>query len=142
MKRILFALTLAFWASISYAQNINYTIESTFQPLTMEEMMMAARANANRQEVMRQRFEEYQDKAYDCYNRGDFNGFIYYSDYALSTGWYNSKLYYDRGAAYERLHDYRKAKKEYKRSFKKGYYPAQAAYEQCKQHQKAWKKSH
>ena len=61
--------------------------------------MMAARANAYRQEVMKQRFEEYQDKAYDCYNKGDFNGFIFYSDYALNTGWYNSKLYYDRGTA-------------------------------------------
>ncbi len=114
MKRVLFTLTIVFWASISYAQNINYTIESTFQPLTMEEMMMAARANAYRQEVMKQRFEEYQDKAYACYNNRDFNGFIYYSDYALDTGWYNSKLYYDRGAAYEMLHEYRKAKKEYK----------------------------
>ena len=141
MRRILFLL-LVFWATVSYAQNINYTIESTFQPLSMEEMMMAARANAYRQEVMKQRFEEYQDKAYNCYNKGDFNGFIFYSDYALNTGWYNSKLYYDRGAAFERLHDYRKAKKEYKNAIKKGYYPAQAAYEQCKLHQKEWKKSH
>ena len=35
-----------------------------------------------------------------------------------------------------------KAKKEYKRALKKGYYPAKAAYEQCKVHKKAWKKSH
>ena len=141
MRRILLLL-LVFWATVSYAQNINYTIESTFQPLSMEEMMMAARANAYRQEVMKQRFEEYQDKAYNCYNKGDFNGFIFYSDYALNTGWYNSKLYYDRGAAYEKLHEYSKAKKEFKRAIKKGYYPAQSAYEQCKVHQKAWKKSH
>ena len=141
MKRF-FLLSFVFWAAVSYAQNINYKIESTFQPLTMEEMMMAARANAYRQEMMKQRFEEYQDKAYSCYNKGDFNGFLYYSEYALNTGWYNSKLYYDRGAAFEMLHEYSKAKKEYKRALKKGYYPAKAAYEQCKVHQKAWKKSH
>ena len=76
------------------------------------------------------------------YNKGDYNGFIFYSDYALNTGWYNSKLYYDRGTAFERLHDYRKAKKEYKRALKKGYYPAQSALKQCKINQKNWKKSH
>ena len=128
--------------AFSYAQNTNYVIESTFQPLSMEEMMMAARANAYRQQIMKERFEEYQDKAYNCYNKGDFNGFIYYSDYALNTGWYNSKLYYDRGAAFEKLHEYRKAKKEYKRALKKGYYPAQSALTQCKINQKNWKKSH
>lgn len=142
MKKFILVLSLIFMCAIGYAQNYNYVIESTFQPLSMEEMMMAARANAYRQQRMKERFEEYQDKAYEQYNRGDFNGFIYYSDYALSTGWYNSKLYYDRGMAFERLHDYRKAKKEYKKAIKKGYYPAQAAYEQCKAHQKAWKKSH
>lgn len=141
MKRF-FLISLVFCTAVSYAQNINYTIDSTFKPLTMEEMMIAARANANRQQVMKERFEAYQDKAYNCYNKGDFNGFIYYSDYALNTGWYNSKLYYDRGTAFERLHEYRKAKKEYKRAIKKGYYPAKAAYEQCKVHQKAWRKSH
>jgi tetratricopeptide (TPR) repeat protein len=142
MKRYLLLFAVVFVATIGYGQNINYKIESTFQPLSMEEMMMAAQANAYRQELMKQRFEEYQDKAYSCYNKGDFNGFIFYSDYALNTGWYNSKLYYDRGAAYEKLHEYSKAKKEYKRAIKKGYYPAQSAYEQCKVHQKAWKKSH
>lgn len=142
MKKFLLTLMATICVAISYAQNTNYVIESTFQPLSMEEMMMAARANAYRQQIMKERFEEYQDKAYNCYNKGDFNGFIYYSDYALNTGWYNSKLYYDRGAAFEKLHDYRKAKKEYKRALKKGYYPAQSALIQCKINQKNWKKSH
>ena len=142
MKKFLLTLMATICVAFSYAQNTNYVIESTFQPLSMEEMMMAARANAYRQQIMKERFEEYQDKAYNCYNKGDFNGFIYYSDYALNTGWYNSKLYYDRGAAFEKLHDYRKAKKEYKRALKKGYYPAQSALTQCKINQKNWKKSH
>jgi tetratricopeptide (TPR) repeat protein len=142
MKKFLLTLMATICVAFSYAQNTNHVIESTFQPLSMEEMMMAARANAYRQQVMKERFEEYQDKAYNCYNKGDFNGFIYYSDYALNTGWYNSKLYYDRGAAFEKLHEYRKAKKEYKRALKKGYYPAQSALTQCKINQKNWKKSH
>jgi tetratricopeptide (TPR) repeat protein len=142
MKKFLLTLMATICVAFSYAQNTNYVIESTFQPLSMEEMMMAARANAYRQQIMKERFEDYQDKAYNCYNKGDFNGFIYYSDYALNTGWYNSKLYYDRGAAFEKLHEYRKAKKEYKRALKKGYYPAQSALTQCKINQKNWKKSH
>ena len=142
MKKFLMLFLVAFISIKGYAQNINYVIESTFQPLSMEEMMLAARANAYRQQRMKELFEEYQDKAYAYYNKGDFNGFIYYSDYALKTGWYNSKLYHDRGAAYEKLHDYKKAKKEYKKAIKEGYYPAKAAYEQCKINQKAWKKSH
>lgn len=82
MKRILLIFSVFFVTLVGYSQNYNYVIESTFQPLSMEEMMMAARANAYRQQMMKQRFEEYQEKAYDCYNKGDYNGFIYYSDYA------------------------------------------------------------
>ena len=127
--------------SLSYAQNINIVNGSVYQPLSMEELMMAARANAYRREMAKQRFEEYKEKAYTYYNRGDYSGFIYYSNIALNTGWYNDKMYYDRGVAFEMLHEYSKAKKEYKRAIKKGYYPAQSAYEQCKFHQKTWKKS-
>lgn len=82
MKRILLIFSVFFVTLVGYSQNYNYVIESTFQPLSMEEMMMAARANAYRQQMMKQRFEEYQEKAYDCYNKGDYDGFIYYSDYA------------------------------------------------------------
>lgn len=142
MRKYLFLLFFFFVASISNAQNRNYVIESTFQPLSMEEMMMAARAKAYHQERMKERFEEYQKKAYDCYNMGDYKGFIYYSDFALKTGWSSGRLYYFRGEAFEMLHDYRNAKKEYKRALKNGYYLAQSAYEECKIHQKVWKKLH
>lgn len=142
MKKYLFLLYFVFVASISNAQNRNYVIESTFQPLSMDEMMMAARAKAYHQERMKERFEEYLDKAYDHYNNGFYKAFIYYTDFALKTGWYSSKLYYDRGQAFEMLHDYRNAKKEYKRAIKKGYYPALSAYDECKLHQKEWKKLH
>ena len=112
MKKILIALAISFAIGEGYAQNINYTINSTFQPLSMEELMMSARAEAYRQQIAQQRFEEYKDKAYTYLNKGDYQGFLYYSDYALSTGWYNNKMYYDRGVAFEKFHEYRKAKKE------------------------------
>lgn len=131
-------LAFGLFATTGSAQLV---INSQFKPLSYEELMLHAQAEAYRQQERKERFDEYQDRAYNCYNRGDYNGFIYYSDYALKTGWYNSKLYYDRGAAYKRLHEYGKAKKEYKRAIKKGYHPAQSAYEQCKIHQKAWKKA-
>ena len=140
MKKFVMFFLVGFTSIVGYAQN--YVIESSFKPFSMEELMIAARANAVRQQRMQESFEEYREKAYYYFNKGDYKGFIYYSDYALSTGWYNNKLYYDRGIAFEKLHDYSKAKKEYKKAIKKGYYPAQEAYEQCKVHHKAWKKSH
>ena len=141
MKRYVVVLLIVLVTTMSRAQNVNIVNGSVYEPLPMEVLMMAARANAYRQEMAKQRFEEYKDKAYNYYNRGDYSGFIYYSTIALNTGWYNDKMYYDRGNAYEMLHEYRKAKKEYKRAIKKGYYPAQSAYEQCKRHQKIWKKT-
>ena len=138
MKRYLTILALAFIPTMVLAQIV---VNSTFKPLSYEELIISAQAEAYRQQKMQERFDEYQDRAYNCYNKGDYNGFIYYSDYALKTGWYNSKRYYDRGAVFERLHEYGKAKKEYKRALKKGYYPAQSAYKLCKIRQKAWKKS-
>lgn len=124
-------LLLLFVVSIGYecnAQN-NYTVESTYRSLSTEEMMMGARANASR-------FGKYQNKAYECLNKKDYRGFIYYSDFALKTGYYNAKMYYNRGVSYEALHDYAKAKKEYKKAIKKGYYEAQAALENLKIKQK------
>lgn len=108
----------------------------------MEELMIAAKAEAMEQERLQELFEQYKDQAYECYNRGDYAGFITYSNYALGTGWYNNKMYNDRGQVFERYHEYKAAKKEYKRAMKKGYYPAEYAYKQCKVNEKMWKKSH
>lgn len=135
MKRITLLLMSAFFTFASYAQNYNYTIGNTFTPLSMEEMTVAVLS-------AKARFDEYQNKAYKCYKKGEYGGFIYYSDYALGQGFYSSKLYYDRGVAYEKLHEFVKAKKEYKRALKAGCYEAQSALEECKIRQKEWKKSH
>ena len=137
MKKYLIILVLTLVATTGKAQLV---INSQFKPLSYEQLMLHAQAEAYREQEAKERFDQYQERAYGCYRRGDYKGFIYYSDYALKTGWYNSELYYDRGVAFEHLHEYGKAKKEYKRAIKKGFYPAVSAYEQCKIHQKAWKK--
>lgn len=140
MKKCL-VLTLFLFALTTNA-NGQIVVNSTFKPLSYDELLLQAQAQAYHSKMMEEKFDEYQDKAYEQYNRGDYRGFIYYSDIALSTGWYNTQLYYDRGNAYEYLHDYKHAKKEYKKAKKKGYYPAVSALEQCKRNEKAWRKSH
>lgn len=142
MKRSLFLVWMVLVPFISNAQNYNITVNSQFEPMSMDEAMMYARAKAIREQRMEQLFDEYKTKAYNCYNRSDYNGFIYYSNLALNTGWYNNKLYYDRGVVYERFHEYRLAKKEYKKAIDTGYYLAESAYWECKRHHKEWKKSH
>ena len=132
---------MAFASLIGNAQNYNVTINSQFKPMSMEEAMMYARAQAIHEQRMEQLFNEYKDKAYNCYYRRDYNGFIYYSNLALNTGWCNDKLYYDRGVVFEKYHEYRKAKKEYQKAMSKGYYLARSAYLDCIKHQKEWKKS-
>lgn len=134
MKKFLIILVLTLVATTGTAQLV---INSQFKPLSYEELMLHAQSEAYRQQEKKEHFDKYQERAYGCYSWGDYKGFIYYSDYALKTGWYNSKLYYDRGVAFEHLHEYGKAKKEYKRAIKKGFYPAVSAYEQYKMHQKA-----
>lgn len=116
MKKYLIILALTLAATTGKAQQV---INSQFKPLSYEELMLHAQAEAYRQQEMKERFGKYQDRAYDFYSLGDYKGLIYYSDYALKTGWYNSKLYYDRGVAFERLHEYGKARREYKRAIKK-----------------------
>lgn len=113
---------------------------SKFKPFTYEELLLQAQAKAARDAYNEKIFNEFQDKAYSCLNKKDYYGFIYYSDHALKTGWYNSQLYYDRGRAFENLNDYKRAKKEYKKAKKKGYYPAIEALKRCKQKEKIWKK--
>lgn len=104
------------------ASNINaqIVINSKYKPLTYEEIMLSVMAENAR----RNQFDEYVDKAYDRLNHNDYSGFISYSNYALQTGWYNSKLYYDRGLVYIHFKEYKLAKKELRKSLRKGYEPA------------------
>lgn len=83
-------------------------------------MMLEAQVEIYRQPQLANEFEKYQKKAYGCFNESDYNGFIYYSNCALSTDCYTDKLYYDCGIDFEIFHEYRKAKKEYKKAIKAG----------------------
>lgn len=125
-KNILFLLLIIGWHSLD-AQ-----ILSRFQPLSYEEILLSAQAQAIDNAYRQRKFEEYQDEAYRALNRGDRSGFLTYSSYALNTGWYNAKLYYDRGQAFQYFGDYKNAKKEYKKAKKKGYYLANIALEELK----------
>lgn len=131
-SRMLLMLLLLMGCFTAKGQNYNYVIPSTFQPLSYSQI-------AAKVAYEKQMFDKYYDEAYSYYNKGDMQGFIYYSDCALKYGFYSNKMYYDRGVAYERLRDYKRAKKNYKKAMKKGYYPASQALESCKVAEKIWK---
>lgn len=137
IRFLLFSLTLLSVSQIGLSQIV---IDSKFKPFSYEELMMQAQAKAAYDAHMEQLFDQYQDEAYRRYNNQDWYGFLTYSNYALETGWYNSKLYYDRGVVFERLNNFKQAKKEYKKAKKKGYAYAERALEACKQHEKEYKR--
>ena len=139
MKRIYLLLILFIIFNNDIIAQHGVVINSQYKPLTPYELELYARAVAAERAYNEQQFQIYKEKAYERLYVRDYSGFIYYSDYALSFGWYNDKMYYDRGIAYEHLHDYKKAKKEYRKAIKVGYYPAQQALEQCKENEKKWK---
>lgn len=137
IRFLLFSLTLLSVSQIGLSQIV---IDSKFKPFSYEELMVQAQAKAAYDAHMEQLFDQYQDEAYRRYNNQDWYGFLTYSNYALETGWYNSKLYYDRGVVFERLNNFKQAKKEYKKAKKKGYAYAERALEACKQHEKEYKR--
>lgn len=130
--------------SALYASAINFcqaqVITSQYKPLSLEELYLQAAAEVMRDKQREAQFDKYQDEAYKCYNRGDWYGFLTYSNYALKTGWYTDKLYYDRGVVYERLNDFKNAKKEYKKAKKHGYAYAEVALSNLKLKEKEYKK--
>lgn len=101
--------------SISNVCSSQIIINSRFKPLSYDELYMSAMAEAAYKRQQKERFEQYQQRAYDCYNRQDWNGFLTYSNYALDCGWYNAKLYYDRGVVYEILMTLNTLRKNIKR---------------------------
>ena len=119
--------------TISYTINAqinryNQPAGATYKPLTREEIMLVAQANAIRAEAERkaaiereQAFKYYQELAYQSLNKGNKREFITFSNTAISYGWYSSTLYYDRGIAYRDLGYKQYAKKELKKAKKYGY---------------------
>lgn len=137
--RKLLIITFIFLASIqSYAYYLR--LDCQYEPLSFEEIMLQARMQAAYEARMRQIFDENCREAYRRYNNKDFLGFLTYSDYALRTGWHTAQLYYDRGVVYERMKDFKKAKKEYKKAKKAGSPMAYQALLSCKRNEKEYKR--
>ena len=136
-KALIVLITLI---SSVFGASAQIVINSKFRPFSYEELMMQAQAEAAYNARMRQLFDQYSEEAYRRYNNQDLYGFLTYSNYALETGWHNSKLYFDRGVVFERLNDFKNAKKEYKKAKKAGYAYASSALETCKQHEKEYKR--
>ena len=96
--------------------------------------LRAARETAARR---KQAFEHYGDQAYDAYLNKRWADVINNVNSALTTGFYNGKLYFFRGFAYESLGYYSNAKKDYKLAKKNGVFEANAALERIKHKRKA-----
>ena len=88
----------------------NYVVNSSYDFPSYESMIIDARYRVNR-------FNEYYTEAYNHFNKKDYSGFIYYSDLALDQEFYTAQLFYDRGFSFEQLHQFSKAKKEYKKAY-------------------------
>ncbi|EHO68660.1 hypothetical protein [Segatella maculosa] len=119
--------------------NSQTVINAKFRPLSYEQLMLQAQAQAVDRAYREKMFNEYLYEAYRALGKGDKSGFITYSNYALNTGFYTEKLYYDRGQVFQSFGDYKSAKKEYKKAKSKGYYQAKAALEALKQLKKQQK---
>lgn len=137
MKKTLLFIVFVCLPFVGQAQ----VITSQFQPLSVNQIIMKVQLEAYEQQRKQQLFRDYRDHAYECSKKGDTYGFLMYSGAALGTGYYNNQLYYDRGVAFESIHNYRQAKKEYKQAIKKGHSSASYAYELCKANEKDWRKS-
>jgi tetratricopeptide (TPR) repeat protein len=119
-----------------YDQAVRLPTVDLYDDAMMEIQLRAARETAARR---RQAFEHFGDQAYDAYLNNRWVDVINNVNSALSTGYYNGKLYYFRGLAYESLGYYQNAKKDYKVAKKNGVYEANAALERIKQIRKAKK---
>ena len=107
-----------------YDQALKLPTVDLYDDALMEMELRAARETAARRQKA---FEHFGDLAYDAYLNKRWVDVINNVNSALNTGYYNGKLYYFRGFAYESLGYYKNAKKDYKVAKKKGVFEANAA---------------
>jgi hypothetical protein len=107
-----------------------------------DDAMMAMELRAARETAARRQmaFEYYGDHAYDAYCKGKWNDVISYVNGALNTGYYNGKLFYFRGVAYESLGYLKYAKNDFKLAKKYNVTEAFSAFNRVKQKLKAQRK--
>jgi hypothetical protein len=119
-----FVLLLSILYSINcYAQWTPYdrSYYQEYTPMSPSEAMLMGRLKAEADARNRAAFNHYRELAYQSLSRGDNRSFITLSNTALSYGWRNSKLYYDRGLIYKELGLKKYAKREFKRAKRNGY---------------------
>ena len=104
-----------------------------YDDAVMDMALRAARETAPRRQ---QAFEHYGNQAYDAYCNNRWVDVINNVNCAFNTGYYNGKLYYFRGYAYESLGYYKYAKKDYKVARKNRVFEANAALERVTQKMK------
>ena len=103
-------------------------------------MNMYLRALAETAAKRKADFKYFSELAYDAYCKKQWQSVIDNVNWALSTKYYCSDIFYMRGYAYESLGDYKRAKKDYKRAKKEGYYRAAQALETLKYRQRQERK--
>lgn len=141
MKKVITTVALMCTMALSckaqvygYDEALRLPTVDLYDDAKMEMALRAARETAARR---KQAFEHYGDQAYDAYLNKRWADVINNVNSALTTGFYNGKLYFFRGFAYESLGYYSNAKKDYKLAKKNGVFEANAALERIKQKRKA-----
>ena len=92
-------LTVSIFANAQnrYDTPANATFTNTYVPMTHEEMMLRAAAEVYREKRAREDFDKYSRTAYEYLQKKQIGYFTSYANAALSTGYYNSQLYYNLG---------------------------------------------
>ena len=106
-------LTVSIFANAQnrYDTPANATFTNTYVPMTHEEMMLRAAAEVYREKRAREDFDKYSRTAYEYLQKKQIGYFTSYANAALSTGYYNSQLYYNLGISYYLSGQKRKGKK-------------------------------
>lgn len=121
--RILFFFTFCLITNISFAQAkpIPANPQSTFVPLTMEQMRIIAKGRAIEKANREKLFTKYVNKSSEYIKAKKWEYALEYIERAEKTNFINSKLYYNKGIAYYNLKKKRKLKKVIRKA-KKNYY--------------------
>ena len=114
-------LTVSIFANAQnrYDTPANATFINTYVPMTHEEMMLRAAAEVYKEKQAREAFDNYSRAAYEYLQKKQIGYFTSYANAALSTGYYNSQLYYNLGISYYLSGQKRQGKKFLKKALKK-----------------------
>lgn len=126
MKKILTliicTITLSLNAQVNaYEKPIAATPQSTFTPLTMEQMRVIAKGRAIEKENRIKWFHKYVSQSSEYIKESKWNYALEYIKRAEGMGYVNEVLYYNKGISYYNLKKKSKLKKTIRKA-KKNYY--------------------